>query len=790
MTTTFATWANQFQLSRAKGTIHDNPGATFPSGEVEVVSSLGSGVRAPSTVDFGGVPFSSADNHSLIEVRDDVVRQGTNSAHRLEGGLLIQREQESARDATNTNGLFVFNSLADIDSGHPSSYVRELGAMSGAANRTYVGSYVGDSWAPNNFLNITYGIRADADWYGNRPAIARQVLSLDPDAEAQPSRELVFTPRVGAAYVRPRWSIRGGVGGFFGPTDLRGLAGTFGETGTSTRRLVCVGSAAPVPDWSAYLSDSSTIPSQCTQGSSAFAASTPSATVFDRHFGSPRTWRASLGGSWALSHLWGVSINALLVNATHLPNAVDLNLVPHPRFTLANEGSRPVFELPSTVDPSSGGGAPAASRRDTSLGVVSAVSSDGKARAVQATLGVNGTVGRTLLAFGYTFTGSRVLGGAVPAPNSVPGTTSGDPRQLDWQDNELVSRHIFQLVASQSVGSRLTVGAVGRFSSGVPFTPMVAGDINGDGINNDRAFVFGAGGSQDTSLAAGMMSLERGASKSIRDCLTRQSGRIAGPGTCHTAWSPSLDLSLRYQALGNVNSRRLTVMLTASNVTAGLDYLLHGPSQIRGWGQFPDPDATLLEVRGFNAEDRAFVYAVNPHFGQPLQGGLLRLPFRLTLQARVTFGSDPRYQPLLSAIRSQLSNMRSSLRASVEGFVHNVPDVTLQLAAEDTGSLRLTLRERRDLRLLADSLKPIMQASVDSLVASLQERGPVTAARSARLQERVLQAQKAMQAAIDGTRRLLTPEQWRLIPAWVIRQPTGADLEKPSIEVVVPGIEQ
>src|SRR6185437_13605754 len=155
-----------------------------------------------------------------------------------------------------------------------------------------------------------------------------------------------------------------------------------------------------------------------------------------------------------------------------------------------------------------------------------------------------------------------------------------------------------------------------------------------------------------------------------------------------------------------------------------------------------------------------------------------------------TFGSDPRYQPLLSAIRSQLSNMRSSLRASVEGFVHNVPDVTLQLAAEDTGSLRLTLRERRDLRLLADSLKPIMQASVDSLVASLQERGPVTAARSARLQERVLQAQKAMQAAIDGTRRLLTPEQWRLIPAWVIRQPTGADLEKPSIEVVVPGIEQ
>ena len=789
VTTTLAAWANQFQLSRGNGRSNDDPGATLPGGEVDVISSLGSGVLAPSTVGFGGVPSSSSDGHSLIEVRDDVVRQGTNSAHRLEGGFLVQDQRESTQDVTNTNGLFVFNSLADIDSGRPTSYSRELGAVSGAADRTYLGSYVGDSWAPDNFLNITYGMRADADWYGKRPPRAPQVRSLDPEAEAQPSREIVFTPRVGAAYVRPRWSIRGGFGGFFGPADLRGLAGAFGETGTATRRLVCVGSAAPVPDWSEYLSDSGAIPSRCAQGSSEFAASTPSATVFEGHFGSPRTWRASLGGSWGLSHLWGVSINALLVSATHLPNAVDLNLVANPRFTLANEGSRPVFELPNTIDPSSGGSAPAASRRDTSLGLVSAVSSDGKSRTAQATLGVNGTVGRTLLALAYTFTNSRVLGGAVPAPNSLPGTTSGDPRQLEWEDNELVSRHIFQLVASQSLGSRLTIGAIGRYSSGVPFTPTVAGDVNGDGLNDDRAFVFGASGSLDTSIAAGMMKLERGASTSIRNCLISQTGRIAGPGSCHTPWSPSLDLSLRYQALGNVNTRRLTVLLTASNVTAGLDYLLHGPNHIRGWGQFPNPDATLLQVRGFNAEDRAFMYAVNPHFGQPLQGGLLSLPFRLTLQARVTFGSDPRYQPLLSAIRNQLSNTSASLRGSVEGFVHNIPDVTLQLAAEDTASLRLTLRQRRDLRLLADSLKPIIQASVDSLVASLQERGPITAVRSARLQQRVLQAQKAMQAAIDGTRRLLTPEQWVLIPAWVIRRPTVHDLEKPSIEVVVPGTE-
>jgi hypothetical protein len=35
-----------------------------------------------------------------------------------------------------------------------------------------------------------------------------------------------------------------------------------------------------------------------------------------------------------------------------------------------------------------------------------------------------------------------------------------------------------------------SVAATRRAASGAPFTPVVDGDINGDGLWNDRAFVF------------------------------------------------------------------------------------------------------------------------------------------------------------------------------------------------------------------------------------------------------------------------------------------------------------
>src|SRR5439155_979798 len=68
-------------------------------------------------------------------------------------------------------------------------------------------------------------------------------------------------------------------------------------------QLICIGSAVPTPDWSAYLQDPSSIPSQCTDSVDAVTITPhPNVTVFDPGFVAPRAWRASLG---VQRRIWG-----------------------------------------------------------------------------------------------------------------------------------------------------------------------------------------------------------------------------------------------------------------------------------------------------------------------------------------------------------------------------------------------------------------------------------------------------------------------------------------------------
>ncbi len=46
--------------------------------------------------------------------------------------------------------------------------------------------------------------------------------------------------------------------------------------------------------------------------------------------------------------------------------------------------------------------------------------------------------------------------------------------------------------------------------------------------------------------------------------------------------------------------------LFASNVLGGLDQLLHGTNNQKGWGGVASPDATLLVPRGFDTNANAF----------------------------------------------------------------------------------------------------------------------------------------------------------------------------------------
>jgi hypothetical protein len=229
-----------------------------------------------------------------------------------------------------------------------------------------------------------------------------------------------------------------------------------------------------------------------------------------------------------------------------------------------------------------------------------------------------------------------------------------------------------------------SISVQGRAQSGTPFTPIVAGDVNGDGYSNDRAFVFDPSRTSDTVVANAMATLLRQAPSSARRCLRRQLGTIVGRNSCTGAWSmPMLNVSLQPDAYRFGFKNRGSVQLLVLNVLSGLDQALHGSNKLHGWGQFAFSDPTLLTVRGFDASANRFVYTVNPAFGSSAQfRNAFRSPFMITLDARLEVGPDRETQYLASLLRPRANEPRELSEQAIKARImrsFNPVDQVLQL---------------------------------------------------------------------------------------------------------------
>jgi hypothetical protein len=639
---------------------------------------------------------------------------------------------------------------------------------------------------------LVYGARLEYGAYAGGGAVPAAIDSIFHLRVGVAPSEVVVSPRIGFNYElltsaegSSLLSLRGGVGQFRGKIPVGNLAAALSETGAagSQLQLVCVGPAAPTPDWPAYRADPGSIASTCQSGAPTFSSRLPAATGFGPGFAAPRVWHGSLEVSAQLPHLYSLQVGAVVVHGIRQPLALDRNLAADVRFNLADEGNRPSFVPLEAIDPVSGGTSPTASRVAPELGTVRELTSTGRSTTAQLTIGLSGlTPIRTGFGLYYTATRSRDQASGVQALGGSAPSTAGDPSQAAWGPSDLQVRHAFQLSLSQPLSRAFTLHAFGRLTSGWPFSPMVDGDVNGDGQANDRAFVFDPAKARDTTVARGMRSLLDGAPADVRDCLRRQLGKVAERNSCTTPWTPALDLRVsgRLDRLGS--SWPMTISLLASNVTAGLDYLLHGADHLRGWGQLPIPDRTLLTVRGFDSSTRGFRYDVNPQFGK-IAGvrGLTRSPFVLTLQARVTLGTDPSILALANMTGAATATRRSiaiAQRAIGERVV-NVP--AQLLAANGPAGLDLLPAQVSRLQQTADSLAPQITEVVVRLtqIATAPDSVRSTAAHRAQLAEALRDARAVVDAGIAAGQATLSAAQWARVPAR-LREPLRTEQVIPS----------
>lgn len=458
--------------------------------------------------------------------------------------------------------------------------------------------------------------------------------------------QIAFIP--GAARP-PRAVIQGGMGMFQNVRGADLVSGAVNNTGLagSTQSIVCVGPAAPSPNWSSYELDPSTIPTKCADGStgSQFANTTPSVTLFSKNYQQTRSWRASL--SWSgpiLDNRFALGVSTLYSLNMNQPDAIDRNFAGVQRFVLANEGGRPVYANTSAIDPRTGTVALTDTRVTTDFLRVSEQHSDLRSDSKQFVLTLKPVTANPKFRWNASY---QLLD--VNEQYRGFSSTVGSPFATNWSRSLAQGRHSIGFgFNSIPVFDVMYITWNVAFQSGARYTPSIAGDVNGDGsFGNDRAFVFDPKSVGDTAFANAMNGVLTNGASSAKTCLQSQLGKLAGRGSCVSPWTTSANLSFAFNPQKIGLPKRTTLTFTLNNPLGLADLIAHG-QDIHGWGQQIPPDASLLLVRGFDASTRTFKYDVNQRFGstRPTQSTTRQIPY-FSLRLAVDIGS-PRERQMLT----------------------------------------------------------------------------------------------------------------------------------------------
>lgn len=644
-------WTNSVTASFNESWNRTDPYLVLPEGRVLVTSDFDDATRGTQKLVFGGNRNMPSDAYSKgLQLSNDLsflLPIGT-QLHRLKAGVVLQKSRNVSQSLDNMLGTFSFNSIEDLENNAPVRFERTLANEQSRIGSLSAGLYLGDTWRVTEPLEITAGLRWDYTGMDAQPAYNPAIdaafgrrTDIEPVATTLSPR-LGFNYRLAASEgVRSARTISGGIGLFAGQTPSSIFAVANRQTGLADaeRKLVCIGDLTPVPDWNLYLSDPSAIPTSCAGGGTggALSARLPSVTLINPDQRMPASLRAELGYRTRLPLNINANVRYGYARGYGLWGYYDINLDASTYFLLGTE-QRPFFGAASGIVTNSGQTTLAASRRFSEFGNVYDVRADRSSSAHQVTTQLSGMLPKGItLSANYTLSFARDQG----AGHFMPVPTAASPNDVEWAASSQDRRHTLNLTVSKAITQELELTAMTRLASGTPFTPMVGGDINGDGLNNDRAFVFNPLTSGDSALADGMSRLLENVSDRVADCLTSQFGKIAERNSCRNGWSRSLDMRASLRPNLPHLERRLTVSVDANHILNGLDQLFNGDN-LKGWGETQRVDNRLLEVRGFDVAQSSFVYEINEAFGQNRRGASAsRNPFALRISARVTIGGQP-----------------------------------------------------------------------------------------------------------------------------------------------------
>ena len=828
-------WVNQFRGGFAINDTRADPFLLAPVGRVTNQSTLDSGHIATTTLGFGGnAGLPSHNNTRNLEVTNELSFLPGNAEHRFALGLYAYGSHFN-QDATNNRyGTFTYNSLNDFINNIPSQFTRTLQPTirdGGAWNEAI---YLSDAWRPrtsrsgaraganaaggagsggrgggggrggrggggeigtqgggqSNF-QLIYGVRLEHSSFVGTPGRNDSVFNEFHVRTDRLPTEFYASPRVGFSlsiprpeqqgqsqrgFAAPLLVIRGGAGIFRGtmPGTLAGTAQQQSGLSTAQTQLFCVGAAVPIPSWMDYANNPDDIPSECLNNQSTpVITARPSVTTYDPNYGAPKTKRVSLGIQRSITPRINFTADASYIRGVGQTASRDLNLADSTvRFRLANEASRPFFADPSQIVAATGLVPFSASRINPAFGSVNSVYSGLENETKKLTFNVSGTTNsQIVLNLAYTVMFARDQGGSGGGLGGGGNQTAGDPNVYDWARSSNERRHNFQVSMQWPVTPALELAITGGIQSGSHYTPIVSGDVNGDGSgHNDRAFIFNPAATADTAVANGMNRLLQSTSGNAKSCLMAQLGTIAARNSCTGPWTPSLNLQANWRP--DFFQRRMSFSLRAVNTLGGLDEWINGANNLKGWGGNTRPDNTLLTVKGFDPASNSFKYVVNERFGNTSSSATaVRAPFQLQLQVRFAIGYDQRTLQIQALGRGNVQP--ATAKALVDSFMVRFNRQNAATAALDRkDSLALSSTQIKQLLALSDSSAMFMKPHIDTLV--IEDDKVLEAKTAADLTAFTATVRAFNTVAVrqqlalrDAVHKILTDVQWTLLPDYV-----------------------
>jgi hypothetical protein len=512
-------------------------------------------------------------------------------------------------------GVWAFDSLDAFEAGTASAFQRRVGLSDDLDAGTaefdvfQTGWYVQDEWAVTKNLTIMPGLRLDvpflSDAFTNPVLAANEAFRID--TGEVPSGNLLWSPRLGFNWDvdgDTRSILRGGVGVFTGRPPYVWVSNAYTGNGLSQFEIRCPQGMGPVP---VFTSDPNAQPTDCMGGTTPPPARTNQGPIdyFDPDTKYPQNLRFSLGADRKLTESLTASADLLYTRDVNAFYVNDANLV----LQGANAEGRAIY---GTFGGPDALGARATRIDDEHLTAAIKVNNRGGGRVYSATMQLQQRIGNMAdITAGYTYSNSRdrmSLTSSQGFSNLQFAAVDGELDDRNIRPSAFHRPHKITVAGTVKLPYGVGFGLTYVGLSGAPYTWVVNGDVNADGINgNDLVYVPAS--ADDILLEDPSQYAALDAFIQSQGCLRASRGQILSRGACRNPWLNLLNLRTSWTSPKVVTGsmeNRLEVQFDIFNV---LNLLNSEWGLLDQAANFETHGARFLRAEGYDAARERPIYS-------------------------------------------------------------------------------------------------------------------------------------------------------------------------------------